>query len=152
VTADDHARRPDLVRNESGGVALPHVLLVDDDADMAGLLRLLVKRRGFTVTLAGSVGAALAVASTTPIDMLVSDIVLPDGTGYDLLARLRAPLGDGGIVRAPGSVRSLPAIAMSGLDRDSDVKRTAAAGFDEYLGKPVSVDALVDALRRVFGD
>ncbi len=87
--------------------------------------------------VAGSIRAALA-ASAEPVDVLVSDMNLPDGSGNDLLCQLRAH-------------RALPAIAISGLDRDADVIRAREAGFDEYLGKPVSVDQLVAALRRVSG-
>ena len=115
------------------------VLLVEDHADSAELLRILLERHGFAVTVAGSVGTALAAALAEPMDVLVSDMDLPDGNGTELLQQLRA----GG---------RLPAIALSGLDRAADVARARAAGFDEYLGKPVSVERLVDALKRVTGD
>jgi CheY-like chemotaxis protein len=107
---------------------------------------MLLERRGFSVKVAGTVGAALAAAKSTPFDVLVSDIELPDGKGHDLVRKLRAedrPEGD-----PPGPAR-IPAIALSGLDSEADVKSGRDAGFDEYLGKPVSVDDLVDALRRV---
>lgn len=114
------------------------VLLVDDHEDSVELLRMLLMRRGFEVTIARSVAAALAAAEAAPIDVLVSDIGLPDGTGHDLLRQLRA----GG---------RWPAIALSGLDRAAGQAGEHADGFDEYLSKPVTIDALVDALRRVSG-
>jgi len=117
---------------------LPRVLLVEDHADSAELLRILLGRRGFAVTVAGSVSTALAAACADPVDVLVSDMNLPDGSGNDLLRQLRAQ-------------GSLPAIALSGRDRDADVESARAAGFDEFLGKPVSIERLVDALRRVSG-
>jgi DNA-binding response OmpR family regulator len=118
----------------------PRVLLVEDHADSAELLRMLLRRHGFEVTVAGSVSAALAAVAgfTEPVDVLVSDMNLPDGSGNDLLRRLRTQ----------GSLR---AIALSGLDRDADVESAREAGFDEYLGKPVSIERLVDALRRLSG-
>jgi DNA-binding response OmpR family regulator len=112
------------------------VLLVDDHADTAELLRMLLSRRGFEVTTARSVASALVAAETSPIDVLVSDIGLADGNGCDLLRQLRA-LGP------------LPAIALSGRDREADVQSARDAGFDEYLGKPVGIVQLVEALRRV---
>jgi DNA-binding response OmpR family regulator len=115
------------------------VLLVEDHADAAELLRILLGRHGFEVTVAGSVHTVLAAAGATPMDVLVSDMALPDGNGSDLLRLLRAN-------------GRLPAIALSGLDREADVVSAREAGFDEYLGKPVSVEQLVDALRRVSGD
>ena len=113
-----------------------HVLLVDDHADTADLLRMLLVRRGFQVTTARSVATALAAAESAPIDVLVSDIGLADGSGCDLLRQLRA-------------VSPLPAIALSGRDREADVQSARDAGFDEYLGKPVGIIQLVEALRRV---
>lgn len=117
------------------------ILLVDDHADSVDLLRMLLMRRGFEVSLARSVAAALAAAEAGPVDVLVSDIGLPDGSGCDLLRQLRA--------RAPAAVPALPAIALSGLDRVADVERAREAGFDEYLAKPVAIAQLVEALRRV---
>jgi CheY-like chemotaxis protein len=114
------------------------VLLVEDHADTAELLRILLGRRGFEVTVAGSVSTALLAAGAAPVDALVSDIHLPDGSGHDLLRQLRAS-------------GPLPAIALSGLAREADVESARAAGFDDYLGKPVSIDQLVAALRRVSG-
>jgi hypothetical protein len=112
------------------------VLLVDDHADSIDLLRMLLVRRGFEVTTSRSVAAALAAARAGPVDVLVSDLGLPDGSGHELLQQLRA-------------AGRLPAIAVSGLDRAADIARAREAGFDEYLVKPVAIDALVDALRRV---
>jgi DNA-binding response OmpR family regulator len=112
------------------------VLLVDDHADTADLLRMLLVRRGFEVTTARSVATALAAAEASPIDVLVSDIGLTDGSGCDLLRKLRA-------------ARPVPAIALSGRDREADVQSARDAGFDEYLGKPVAITQLVEALRRV---
>ena len=112
------------------------VLLVDDHADTAELLRMLLSRRGFEVTTARSVASALIAAEASSIDVLVSDIGLTDGNGCDLLRQLRA-LGP------------LPAIALSGRDREADVQSARDAGFDEYLDKPVGIAQLVEALRRV---
>jgi DNA-binding response OmpR family regulator len=112
------------------------VLLVDDHADTAELLRMLLSRRGFEVTTARSVASALVAAEASPIDVLVSDIGLTDGNGCDLLRQLRA-------------IGPLPAIALSGRDREADVQSARDAGFDEYLGKPVGIAQLVEALRRV---
>jgi DNA-binding response OmpR family regulator len=119
-----------------GAAPKTRVLLVDDDDDSTDLLRMLLARRGFAVTTARSVATALDAAEAGTVDVLVSDIGLPDGTGYDLLLALRA-------------ARSIPAIALSGRDRDA--KNEGDAAFDEYLGKPVAIEKLVAALQRVAG-
>lgn len=114
------------------------VLLVDDHADTTELLQLLLTRRGFDVTTARSVATAVAVLESGPVDVLVSDIALPDGSGCDLLERLR-------------SRARLPAVAVSGLDRDVDIRRGREAGFDAYLTKPVSIEKLVRVLQTLSG-
>jgi DNA-binding response OmpR family regulator len=111
-------------------------LIVDDHAETTEMLRILLARRGFDVTIARSVATAIAAVEEASFDVLVSDINLPDGDGCELLHRLR-------------EARPLPAIALSGLDRPPDSRRGLDAGFDEYLGKPVTIDQLVGALRRV---
>jgi two-component system, chemotaxis family, CheB/CheR fusion protein len=125
----------DEVHRDAGPRA-PRVLLVDDYVDGTEILRMLLTHRGFEVTTALSMATALAVITAAPVDVLVSDIRLPDGSGYDLLRGVRA-------------ARRLPAIALSGMDSDADLWSAHEAGFDEYLVKPVSIDRLVDVLRRV---
>lgn len=112
------------------------VLLVDDHSDATDLLQVLLARRGFEVGVARSVETALNEAGKTPFDVLVSDIELPDGKGYELLPRLR-------------SGARLPAIALTGLNREADIQRCLEAGFDEHLVKPVSIDQLVQVIRRI---
>ena len=74
------------------------VLLVDDHHDTCLGMQRLLKRRGYDVTVAHSVSDALAKADdATPFDLLISDIGLPDGTGYDLMETLRGRGGPPGI-------------------------------------------------------
>ena len=113
------------------------VLVVEDDLDNAALLRMLLVRRGFAVTLATTVGAALAAAAAEPMDIVISDLRLPDGRGEDLVRQLHA------------GPRRVPAIALTGRVDPESVESARAAGFDEHLGKPISIDRLVAALRRI---
>ena len=114
------------------------ILLVEDDAATGRVMARLLARASFEVCSAARVGAALD-APGGPFDLLVSDIGLPDGTGLDLLRRLRA--------RGPN-----PAMAPSGFGSDDDHRRAADAGFDAQLTKPVDFAKLVDVIRRVLGD
>jgi CheY-like chemotaxis protein len=67
---------------------------------------------------------------------LLSDIGLPDGTGYDLL-------------RGVKKLRPVKAIAMSGFGMDDDLRKSREAGFSEHLVKPVHVPELMEAIRRI---
>ena len=71
-------------------------------------------------------------------DLIVSDIAMPGMDGYTLLARLRE-IG----------LQDVPAIALTGFAQPVDHKRALAAGFGEHLGKPIELDALASAIRRL---
>jgi PAS domain S-box-containing protein len=108
------------------------ILLVDDHEETATILADLLRSEGYQVSVAHSIGAALA-AGTEGIDLLISDIGLPDGSGIDLRQRL-------------GPRFDVPAIALSGYGRKEDVDRSRAAGFDCHLVKPVEFPALLEAM------
>ena len=76
------------------------------------------------------------MASRENFDLLISDIGLPDGNGYELMEELRGRHG-------------LVGIALTGYGMEEDVNRSHAAGFMTQLTKPVSVQALDTALTAV---
>lgn len=119
---------------------LPHlrVLLVEDHADTARILSRLLGRAGVTVLQASDVGGAIELAEREPPDLLVSDLGLPDGSGYEIMRHMRA-------------VHRIPGIAMSGYGMEEDMRRSREAGFAEHLVKPIELRALVAAIRRVTG-
>jgi PAS domain S-box-containing protein len=112
------------------------LLLVEDHADTARTLSRLLRRAGYTVITASDLAGAAAAAEREPIDLLISDLGLPDGNGHEVIRRVRAH-------------RIVPAIAMSGYGMDDDIRRSAEAGFVEHLIKPVAVPVLLAAIRRV---
>ena len=112
------------------------LLIVEDHDDTARALRRLLTKAGFMVSVASNVATALALAGSETFDLLVSDLGLPDGTGYDVMAGLR-------------KIQPLPGIAMSGYGMDEDVSKSRDAGFNAHLVKPVEVPKLIAAIRRV---
>ena len=86
--------------------------------------------------MAHTVAEALAHADGESFDLLISDIGLPDGTGFDLMNTLRERGGP-------------PGIALSGYGMESDVDKSRDAGFSEHLTKPVAIDRLDAAMRRL---
>ena len=82
------------------------------------------------------VSAALAAAGEARFDLLISDIELPDGTGLELMHGL-------------GGGRTLPGIAISGFGSEEDLQDSARAGFAEHLTKPIDLNRLESAIRRV---
>jgi two-component system CheB/CheR fusion protein len=113
------------------------VLVVEDDDDTREALRQLLGEAGFDVRVAEGVEEAVRAHGDRPVDVLVSDLGLADGSGWELPARLAADRG------------GPPAIALSGYGMEQDVARSRARGFSEHFVKPVNFDRLVDAIDRL---
>jgi PAS domain S-box-containing protein len=114
------------------------VLLVEDDHDTVETLSDLLRLEGFEVDVATSISAALK-ADVTEVDVVLSDLSLGDGSGLDLMRKLRTS-------------KELAGIALSGFGSESDVAASRAAGFATHLTKPVSLERLVDAIRAACAD
>ncbi|HEY3570062.1 MAG TPA: PAS domain-containing protein [Thermoanaerobaculia bacterium] len=112
------------------------VLLVEDHPDTLAAMAQLLELFGYTVRTADSVASALQAAEGERIDVVVSDIGLPDGSGLDLMRQLLA--------RQP--VRG---IALSGFGMEEDLRKSREAGFEEHLTKPVDFAQLQRVLARV---
>ena len=120
-------------RNMPPSEQLLRLLIVEDHADTALLLKRLLEGSGFAVETAGSVAEALKAADSAHFDVLVSDLGLPDGTGCELMRQMRD--------RHP-----LKGIAMSGYGMEEDLRRSREAGFSEHLVKPVDISSLERAI------
>ena len=105
------------------------IFIVENHDDTRFLLGLLLEQLGHTVRSATTVSEAVQRVPEAPCDVLISDIGLPDGNGWELMARL-------GVHRPPY------AIAMSGFGMASDRARSLAAGYRHHLLKPVEPNQL----------
>ncbi len=112
------------------------VFVVEDHAGTARGLQLFLALAGYEIILAQSVQAALALAARTPFDVLVCDLNLPDGTGWELMEKLRAQ-------------RPVHGIVFSAYDEPEHVARSKAAGFDEHIVKGTTPEALLAAIDRL---
>ena len=112
------------------------ILIVEDHPDSSAILQRLLQRCGFEVSAAATVAEALRLAgeeNALPFQLLISDLGLPDGTGYELMQKLRAQY-------------SLPGIALSGYSQIEDVRRALEAGFSRHLTKPIDFEILKVAI------
>lgn len=123
------------VRNYSGHT----VLVVEDHEDTRRVLSRALRRRGFGVTVAEGVESACEQFEHTRPDLVICDLGLPDGTGWDALRRLR----EFGPVKA---------IAMSGFGMDEDIQKSRDAGFAAHLTKPVNFPYLEDVLASILNE
>lgn len=102
------------------------VFVVENHDDSRLMLTLLLTQMGHEVKSAASMEEALGALPTADPEVLVSDIGLPDGDGWQLLRRLRLQ-------------HPLYAIAMSGFGMNADRERSRAAGFRHHLVKPMDI-------------
>ena len=121
--------------DETRGLRL---LIVEDHRDTAELLSGLLELRGHQVQIAGNVEDALRLTADGQFDLVVSDVGLPDATGYELMREL--------LIRLP----VIRGIAMSGWGRPEDIAKSREAGFSEHLTKPVALKRLEQAIKTVF--
>ncbi len=112
-----------------------NILLVDDDPDMGCLTEMLLKDAGHRVTHCLQANAALEAVAAQDFECMLTDINLPGCSGIELIRDVRK--------QRP----TLRIVALTGSTRESDRERAVAAGADDYLCKPVSVDTLLNALQ-----
>lgn len=113
------------------------ILLVEDSEDTARVMKRLLRAAGHEVETAGTVATGLELANQHSFDLLLCDIGLPDGTGWDLMQRLARPIR---------------AIALSGFTTDDDIQRSKAAGFVDHLAKPIRPDVLTRRIAQVVAE
>ncbi len=123
------------------------LLLVEDHSDTAAAMAELLRCLGHDVTVAHSVAEGLATADeiqsrapsgTAGIDLVLSDLGLPDASGLDLMRELAQRYG-------------LRGIALSGYGMEEDLRRSREAGFTRHLTKPVDLESLRAAIQQVAG-
>jgi signal transduction histidine kinase len=112
------------------------ILLVDDHVDSARVIQKLLRADGHEVETATSVAGARRRLHDAGVDLLISDVGLPDGNGLDLM-------------REAGGERAMRGIALSGYGSEDDVLRSLAAGFTAHLTKPVPISRLRQTIAEV---
>jgi len=127
---------PELGLRDLNGL---RVLVVDDEADARDLVQRILSECNAQVLTAANAEEALAIARQGQLDLLVSDIGMPDTDGFQLLAQVRA-------LRKGSSV---PAIALTAFARSEDRLRALESGFLDHVPKPVEPSELIATVARV---
>lgn len=112
--------------------------VVENHQDTLDAIRMFLESQGHKVEAALDMRSALKLAHEIEFDVLVSDIGLPDGDGWELLRKLKAEM-------------PVRAIAMSGYGMRADLERSRAAGFGAHLIKPFGPADLEKAVQKVLG-
>ncbi len=117
----------------------PHVLVVEDEAALATLLRYNLEREGYRVFEARDGEEALLVAEEAKPDLVVLDWMLPELSGIEVCRRLRAR----------GQMRNVPIVMLTARGEETDRIRGLDTGVDDYVVKPFSMNELLARLRAV---
>ena len=118
----------------------PHILIVEDSADVVLALQLVMEAGGHDVSTAMTVADAIQVGCANPVDVLLLDLTLPDGDGLDVLS---------GLAAAGCSPRHV--IALTGRDEFEVRDRCLQAGCGEVMVKPVPMRTLMTRVRELVG-
>jgi two-component system phosphate regulon response regulator OmpR len=112
------------------------VLVVEDDPDLAAMVAEYLGRAGFEVTTAATVAVARQYLAATPVDMVVLDVMLPDGDGFDLCREIRVE-------------SDVPILMLTARGDATDRIVGLELGADDYLPKPFEPRELLARLRAV---
>lgn len=113
------------------------ILIVEDDPVIADAVRVGLALGGASVDCVGTCADALAAVSTTHFSAIILDIMLPDGSGIDVLREIRA------------RKETVPVLLLTARDEISDRVSGLDAGADDYLVKPFDLDELAARLRAI---
>lgn len=122
---------------ENMSAHIPQILVVDDDPEIRKLLARYIEGQGFRVLLAANCAELRERLATQKIDLIVLDVMLPDGSGLDMCRTLR------------GERSTIPIILLTALKEDVDRIVGLEIGADDYLGKPFNPRELVARIRAV---
>ena len=116
---------------------MARIVVIEDEALVGELIVLNLERAGHEVKHAATQAAGLALLAASDPDLLVVDAMLPDGNGFDIIARLRA------------EGRRLPVLMMTSLSDTASKVRGLDAGADDYLPKPFDLNELLARVRAL---
>lgn len=114
------------------------ILVVDDDIDTLELLEEILQGAGAKVVTVSSANAALQILEELKFDVLISDIGMPQTSGYALIRQVR--------LKEVGQTQKIPAVALTAYSREEDKSKALEAGFHIFLPKPVNPVDLIGAI------
>jgi two-component system sensor histidine kinase/response regulator len=118
------------------------ILIVEDSPTQATLLASLLEQAGHEIVVATDGEAALELVRTEPLDLVMSDIIMPGISGYDVCRRIKLELGK----------TDLPVVLLTGLSDPLDIVRGLESGADNYITKPYEPEHLVSRVNRVLAN
>jgi len=118
---------------------VPRILVVDDQPAIAGLMGQLLAMRGYEVVTASNAEEAEAEIRRQPPDLILSDVMMPGKSGYELCRELKEN----------PATRLIPFVLITGLSDSGDKVRGIDAGADDFLNKPVLAEELIARVKSL---
>jgi hypothetical protein len=112
------------------------ILVVEDHGETRQTLSRLLVHFGHEISVADCTQSAREIVESKEFDVVLSDIGLPDGSGYEVIAHAKR-------------TQSVKGVALTGLDQEEDIRRAKEAGFDFHLAKPVDFHELRTVLGQI---
>jgi CheY-like chemotaxis protein len=109
------------------------IFVVENHQDTLKYLKMYLESLGHSVATARTMKAALTAIPTEDFQVFISDIGLPDGSGWEIMERAQFP-------------QPVYAVAMSGYGTETDLKRSKAAGFRRHIIKPFGGEDLIEVM------
>jgi DNA-binding response OmpR family regulator len=116
----------------------PVILVVDDDVDLSGIIRLILTSAGFDTFVANSGQEALDWLAANRPDLVLLDLMMPDINGFTILRKMRA--------NEP--TKQLPIVVLTAKADQETRDETRSMGADEFLTKPINANSLIDHVKR----
>jgi two-component system, sensor histidine kinase and response regulator len=120
-------------------MSAPRVLVVEDSPTQARLLGLILEAEGFSVDVAGDGQAALTRLASAAFDLVVSDVLMPGLTGFELCR----------MIKADPALCEIPVVLVTTLREPQEIVQALEVGADSFIRKPYEPDALVVRLRSL---
>lgn len=117
------------------------ILVVEDEKDMAALVRFRLEANGYEVSVAHDGQEALTKARHDRPDLIVLDLMLPKMSGYEVCAMLKQD----------SNYKSIPIVVFTARAQDADKKLAFSMGADEYLTKPFEPEILLEKIKKILG-
>ena len=128
-----------------------NILVVDDEPDSCDIAAFILRQAGADVIGVSSAGEALQLLQTTKIDLLLSDVGMPEMDGYELMRKVRQLLDRQDEASTQVKSVSFRAIALTAYAEEVDRQQALASGFQRHLVKPVEPNELVQTIATVTG-
>lgn len=113
------------------------ILLLEDDVSLIDGLSYTLKKNGFDIDIARTIESANAYLTHNQYDLLLLDVTLPDGTGFEICERIR------------GNSDNVPIIFLTASDEEVNVIRGLDSGADDYITKPFKIGELVSRIHAL---